>query len=346
VYIIVGATQMLGAHLAYAMLKQGQRVRAVMCSKCDDKNFTKHILSYYSGDYENLFNEIEWVEACPLDLEAMTEAFQGGEAVFYCRKPFLSTKHSFDDNIEEIRNVITAIRENSVKYFYYISSLDVLGQEPDYKLITENSQRNPKAKYPTMTMLNYMCEMEVQRALNEDIEGAIANTGIILGPGDWKTDTSRLFPLTLTYNYYAKGVTGFVSVNDVVKSLMTMARKKITGERFILVSENLSYHQVLKLMTQKLNAPEPKKYANSFRMTIYKACYIGKSLLTGRRPILDNAYFNRMTSFEIFSNKKSIGTLIVNYEPIEQVIEETAQIYLKENSSEIKKTYKFARNFF
>ena len=342
-YIIIGATQMLGAHLACAILKQGQRVRAVMCSKCDDVNFTKHILSCYSDDYETLFNEIEWTEACLSDPEALTEAFKGGDTVFYCRRPYLNTKHSMEDNIDEIRNVISAVRESSVEYFYYISSLDTLGQEPDYKLITETSQRNPKGKYPAMTMLNYMCETEVQRALNEDVKGAIANTGIILGPGDWKTDSSRLFPLTLTYNYYAKGVTGFVGVNDVVKCLMTMARKKITGEKYILVSENLSYHQVLKMMTQNLGAPEPQKYANSFRMTVYKFCYIGKSFLTGRRPLLDKAYFNRMTSFEIFSNRKSIGTLIVNYEPIERVIEETAQFYLKENTRRIKKN---ARNYF
>ena len=332
---------MSGAHLVCALLKQGHKIRAAKYGD-EDENITKKCLSFYFDDYENLFSEIEWVDVSRCDIFSLTEAMQEVKTVFYCLRPALNTKRTLEDNIEEIRSVLNAAREAQIGYFYYISTLDALGYESDYKEITEDTQRNPKGNYPAVSDLEYRCETEVFRALNEDLKGSVLNTGIILGPGDWKSDSSRMFSLSMTWGYYTKGVTGFVGVYDVIKCLLALERKKICGERFIAVSENLSYHQIMKIITQKFGIKEPLKFAGKFRLAVYKCCYIVKSLLTGRRPVADTAYFNRITSFNIYSNKKSIGRLIVNYEDIESVIEKICNIYVKDNIPEIKKIYKFA----
>jgi dihydroflavonol-4-reductase len=38
------------------------------------------------------------------------------------------------------------------------------------------------------------------------------------------------------FNYYTEGVTGFVSVQDVVKAMIQLVNSSIKNERFILVS--------------------------------------------------------------------------------------------------------------
>lgn len=332
---------MVGAHLTCSMLKLGIRVRATKC-KCDDIQKTKTYLSHFSDDYENLFNEIEWVDACSKDLDSMLDAMEGIDVVFDCERPYISAKHNFQSNIDEIRNIITAVADAEVNYFYYLSSLDALGDEPDCKEITELSQRNPKGKYSKISQLNYLCEMEVQRAFNEGLKGGIVNPGVILGPGDWKNDSSRIFSFAAHNSYYTKGVTAFVGIDDVVKCLMLMARTHITGEKFILFSQCLSYLEVLNMISRELGKKPPHKYVNHFRMFVYKVCYALKSLFVGRRPIIDAEYFGRLDGFKLYSNTKSKGRIIIDFEPIDQVVKDISDIYMKDSAYSSKNLTKFA----
>ena len=122
---------------------------------------------------------------------------------------------------------------------------------------------------------------------------------------------------------------------------MTLSRKKISGEKFILVAENLSYFQVMKMIAENFNTVNNLQYAGKYRMALYKSCYFVKSILIGRRPILDKNYFNKLTSFKLYSNAKSIGSLIIDYEDISEVVNKVCDIYTKDNTPEIKKFYKF-----
>lgn len=340
-YLVIGATEMVGAHLTCTMLKQGLRVRCTK-RKGDDILITKHYLSFYSNDYENLFSEIEWVDADSSDLESMLDAMEGIDVAFCCERPYLNSKHHFNDNIDEMRNILVAVQDAEVEYFYYLSSFEALGEEADCKEITETSERNPKGDYPVMSQLAYLCEMEVQRALNEGVKGGIVNPTVVIGPGDWKKDTSRIFTYALLKSYYTKGVTGFVGVNDVVKCLMSMAKKRITGEKFILCSQCISYYQLLKYIADSFGIKPPNKYANGFRLMIGKIMVFFKSLFIGRRPFIDDEFLNRLVSFKLYSNTKSMGRIIVDYEPIDQVVDEVCAIYLKDNPEKQKKIYKFA----
>lgn len=331
---------MIGAHLACALLKRGYDVRATI-TEYDDINKTKRIFSYYSDDYLNLFNEIKWFETPLDDYTALVEAATGANIVYFCCDIFLNQKFKPENQLEYIKNIISVLKETKTEYFYYVNTLDSLGEEPEFKEINEKSQRNPKGNYPKMSRLNFQCEMEVWKALNEELKGCILNTGIVLGPGDWRYDSSRIFSLANSYGYYTKGVTGFVGIYDVIKCLMTLSRKKISGEKFILVAENLSYFQVMKMIAENFNTVKKLKYAGKYRMALYKSCYFVKSLLIGRRPILDKNYFNKLTTFKLYSNAKSIGSLIIDYEDISEVVNKVCDIYTKDNTPEIKKFYKF-----
>ncbi len=323
---------MVGAHLVCALLRQGQSVRATRC-KGDLPEYTRHVLSFYTGDYEGQFNEIEWVDADYDDVTSLADAMKDITTVFCCKIPKLHHGHNVDDNVLEIKNILNAAQEQQVENFFYLSSYHALGEEPDTKEITELSQRNPKGKYDSFNLAHYRCEMEVQRAMEEGLNASIAAPTVVLGPGNWTTDTSHLFPDSAQRKYYAYGVTGFVGVNDVVKCLLTMARKKIYGEKFIVSSQNLGFRALHSLLAQKTGNPEPQKAAPQRAITLYKFCYAVKSIFTGRRPIVNNLYINCLTRFRLFDNSKSLRSLIAAYEPIESVIETISNIYKEEQSS-------------
>ena len=331
-YLVIGATEMVGAHLICSLLRQGQSVRATRC-KGDLPEYTKHVLSFYTDDYEGQFNEIEWVDIDYSDITSVADAMEDIDTVFCCKIPKLTRRHNIEANVAEIQNILTAAQETGIRDLFYLSSYHALGEEPDTKEITEESQRNPKGKYDSFNLAHYRCEMEVRRAMEEGLNASIAAPTVVLGPGNWTTDTSHLFADTTQRKYTTYGVTGFVGVNDVVKCLMTMSRKKIYGEKFIINSQNMSYRVLHSILANKIGAPVPETIAPKRVLTLYKICYAIKSLFTGRRPLINSLYIKSLTHFLLFDNSKSLHRLVAAYEPIESVIETISNIYKEEQSS-------------
>lgn len=332
VYLVIGATEMVGAHLVCTMLRQGLSVRATLCDG-ENPKYTKQVLSYYTNDFEGQYNEIEWAHVDYDDITSLQDAMQGVCTVFCCKIPDLQGGRSVNDNVLEVKNIINAAQESGIKNFIYLSSYRALGEEPDTKEITELSQRNPKGKYIKFDLAHYYCEMEVRRAMEEGFPSIITAPTVVLGPGNWLSDSSFLFSEAEKRKYYADGVTGFVGVNDVVKCLMALTRKEIYGEKYIISSQNMSYNALFKLIAQKMSLPEPTKLASKWVIRLYKFCYTIKSVFTGRRPIVNTPYIDSVKHFRLFDNSKSINSIIAAYEPIENVVEKIAGIYKKEKNA-------------
>lgn len=324
---------MVGAHLVCSLLQQGQSVRAVL-SPGDDPKYTKHILSLYSDDYELLYNEIDWVKTPLDDLSSLSDAVEDICVTLYCITPKLSSIRYIEDNVAEIKNVISAVQNSSCGYFLYISNISALGDEPDMTEISELSQRNPKGVYSQISQAYFQCEIEVRRAMQEGLNAGILNSAAVLGPGDWKTDSSSFIPESQNMKLYADGVTGLVGVNDLIKCIMIMVKEKY-NDSYIVCSENMSCGELIMYIDNNLNPNNKvkRKKASPLMLKIYKAAYAIKSILTGRRPIIDGEYFDNLTRFRLYSNRKSINKLITNYQTVEEVVETICNIYLKDKNA-------------
>ena len=104
----------------------------------------------------------------------------------------------------------------------------------------------------------YGAEMEVWRGSQEGIEVVIVNPGVILGSGFWDEGSGKLFTqINKGFKFYTEGITGFVGVNDVVKSMILLMKSNIKNERFILVSENKSFKNVLFAIADGLSKKKP-----------------------------------------------------------------------------------------
>ncbi|MCQ2250403.1 MAG: NAD-dependent epimerase/dehydratase family protein [Bacteroidales bacterium] len=310
---------MVGAHLVCTMLRQGFDVRATKCP-CDNTEYTKNILSLYSDDYENLYNEIEWVDADYDDPESMASVMEGVCVAFCCIQPTLTGKVSISHNVERIRNIAAAVRDSECEYMMYLSSVYALGEEPDLNDISEKSQRNPKGKYTKMSDAYYQCEMEVWRAMQEGLKAGIINAASVIGPGDWKFDRSKFVSNALMRNYYTDGVSGFVSINDLVKCIMAMAKQRICNENFVACGHNLCCKDLIYLFAKGLHADPPSRKASRIRIMFWKMRYAMQSLMEKRRPIVDDEFFHDLTQFRTYDNSKSINRIIISYEPIEDTI--------------------------
>ncbi|MCQ2973758.1 MAG: NAD-dependent epimerase/dehydratase family protein [Bacteroidales bacterium] len=331
--IVIGANNMLGAHTICSLLKKGKQVRALKRKNSNTLQFEK-ILSYYFLDFENIYTEIEWVEADPFDKDSLIEALEDAEVVYNCTWPviFQGKKHSdvVSVNVEATSILIDAAIDAGVEYFCHVSNVAALGDEPECKEISENSERNPKAKYSYFSQAAFLSEMEVWRGFEEGLKGAIISPSVILGPGDWCSDYSSIIKkIDKGINFYTQGVTGFVGVNDVVECMLSLTKQKIYSQKYIVSSQNLCFSKILFDFADCLKVKRPKYNANKFILTLAKYILKINTIFTKKNPKLTDDLINTLTNFKLYSNEKSINTLTAGYQPIDQVIEEICDIYQK-----------------
>ncbi len=330
-YLVIGPTTILGAHTICTLLQKGLPIRAVK-SDCSDMDRFRKIMGYYFSDCDNLFDEIDWVEADPFDRDSVADMLCEIDVVFNCSTPaFFGLKK--DDNI--INGIVTSTallvdeaRNAGVKYFCHVSNLQALGDEPEMKEITEKSERDPKGNYTEFSQASFLSEMEVWRAFEEGLPGSIINAGFIIGPGDWHKDSSAMFArVSRGLLFYTKGVTGFIGVNDLVRCMLSLSKQRFIKERFITVSQCMSFAELLFYIADNFGVKRPKFNVCKFMFAFLKVWYRIKYLFSRHNPRLNDDFISLITDFKLYSNSKSINTLVAGYQPIEQVVKEICKLY-------------------
>ncbi|MDH3795591.1 MAG: SDR family oxidoreductase, partial [Flavobacteriaceae bacterium] len=60
--LVTGATGLVGSHILFKLLAEGQQVRALFRAGSDLER-VKRVFGYYAPEPEKLFDKIEWYEA-------------------------------------------------------------------------------------------------------------------------------------------------------------------------------------------------------------------------------------------------------------------------------------------
>ena len=121
----------------------------------------------------------------------------------------------------------------------------------------------------------YGAEMEVWRGTQEGLNTVVVNPGIIIGPGYWHNGSGSLFKrIYKGMSHYTNGVVGFVGVNDVAQIMIKLMESNIINQRYILISENLSYKDFFTKVAALLHVKPPKKEATKLILNIAKEFYM------------------------------------------------------------------------
>ncbi|MGZ4035208.1 MAG: NAD-dependent epimerase/dehydratase family protein, partial [Bacteroidia bacterium] len=101
----------------------------------------------------------------------------------------------------------------------------------------------------------------------------------------------------------------FVDVRDVAHSMILLMNSKISGERFILSSENLSYKEIFFLMAKYFGKKPPKKNVTSLQAEIVWRLEAMKSALTGKKHLLTKETARTAQSTVKYDNTKILNAL-------------------------------------
>lgn len=320
--LVTGATGLVGSHLVLQLIMQDQAVKALFRKEKNKKNVLQ-VFEYYQKT--ELFGKIDWIQADILDVPSLEIAFENVATVYHC-----AALISFDPkdeeklrktNIEGTANVVNLSIDFGVKKLCYVSSIAALGDLKDFeKVITEETEWNPEAHHSDYAISKYGAEMEVWRGHQEGLEVVVVNPGVILGPIFWSDGSGEIYQRVKNgLPFYTKGGTGFVSVTDVVKEMINLMQSTIKNERFVLVSETLSYQTVTDLIAEKLKVNTPKIHAKKW-MTSIVWRLDGLLGLFGKKRTLSKDMARTLHTIDYYDSSKVKESIGMEFEKIAEYI--------------------------
>ncbi len=322
--LVTGGTGLVGSHLLYHLLRENDSIRAIH-QRDSDLNAVKKVFRFYGPETDSLFNKIRWVEAGLNDIPELEKAFDNVTCVYHC-----AALVSFDSkdyqklrrvNIDGTTNIVNLCISRHIEKLCFVSSVAAIENGAEGEAMDESDSWNNETDKSDYAISKYGAEMEVWRASQEGVPVVIVNPGVILGAGFWQKGSGKLFSsVQKGLKFYTEGVTGFVGVQDVVKIMIQLMKSAVINERFVVVSENLSYKNVLFMIADALKKDRPAIRINKFMAAfIWRFEYL-RSKITLSSPFLSRRTAKSALSNHPYTAKKIKNLLEFEFEPIEKCI--------------------------
>lgn len=337
--LVTGGTGLVGSHLLYELVKQGSMVRALKRPDSDISR-VKTTFSWYDSNYGSLFGNIEWIDGDLLDVHSLTAALDGVSHIYHCAGLVSFKKSDYQKLIQTnqrgTENIVNVSLQKGNIRFCHLSSIAALGGTKASETITEGSFWKTSRNNSVYSVSKYGAEREVWRASEEGLEMFILNPSVIIGPGNWNNGSSQIF---MTVNkgvpFYTEGVTGYVDVRDVTKIMVKLMESAITGERFVVSSDNLSYKQLSSMIASALGKKPPSVRLYHWMAGVawrldYLLSLLGKSS-TFTRHLARTAYHRYY-----YDSSKIRKLLDYKFLPIEESVAHTAKVFLSEQKNDLK----------
>lgn len=332
--LVTGGTGLVGAHMLYTLLKKGEQVKAIR-RDADSSKKTLRTFSYYTENPDELFEKIQWCTGDVTDIVSLIDAAEGVDEIFHCAGAVNFDPADFKKvmavNYHGTANVVDVCLKLGIKKLNHISSVAALGDVPDGHFISEETEWQIKDSNSAYSASKFKAEMEVLRGHAEGLDVCIVNPGVIIGPGDWTSGTCAIFNTIWNgLKFYAPGSLGCVDVRDVVSAMLELRERKIYGERFILVSENISFKDMFTQVADSLGRARPtKKFSKTAGIL---ACYIEKvkSKISGNPPLITRDAIEASFKNSLYSNKKAVEVLGFTFISLDKSINDTSELFIKE----------------
>jgi len=327
--LVTGGTGLVGSHLLYHLLLENDSVRAIH-QKNSDLNAVKNVFLSYTAEADELFHKIRWVEADLNDIPALETAFEEVHQVYHAAAivSFLSRDYQKMRrvNIEGTTNIVNLCISGQIEKLCFVSSVAAIENGAAGILIDESDNWNNNTDKSGYAITKYGAEMEVWRASQEGVPVVIVNPGVIIGSGFWHKGSGIMFRrVQKGLKFFTTGITGFVGVQDVVKIMSRLMNSSITNERYIVVSENLSYKQILFSIADELKKDRPRIRINKLMSEcIWRFEYL-RSKITLSPPLLTKRTARSALSHHPYTPDKIKKELNFEFESIDSCIHKTAK---------------------
>lgn len=324
--LVTGSTGLIGSHLMIDLLEKGETVRALVREN-SDTSLIQRVFDFYNK--AELFKKIEWCKGDVIDVPSLEEAMNEISVVYHCAAVVSfhpkDEEQMFKVNVEGTANVVNTALESSVELLVYVSSVAALGRTMSGDHITEKAGWKSGSLNTKYAISKNAAENEVWRGMEEGLDAVIVNPGMVIGPGDKNRSSGALLgKVESGLRFYPPGTNGFVDVRDVSKCMIRLVENRILKERFIIVSENLKFKEVLSEIARAFDKKPPSVEASpSLLKLAWKAMWIwekisGKKAMVTRDSVrasphdfyYDNSRVKEATGIEFIPVKDAVKNAV------------------------------------
>ena len=289
--LVTGATGFLGRNLILSLSEKKDNIIGQFRreKKLDEtRNF------FIANNEKEVFDKIIWIKADITNFSEVQILFDKVVEVYHCAAyvsmAFYKTNYLNLVNITGTTFIVDNCIDKKIKKLCFISSIAAIGEGTNNE-ITEETEWKPEIDKTPYSYSKYGSEMEVWRASQEGVPVVIVNPGIIVGNNLNNSQIQKI--IKNKFNFYTSGVSGFVTVEDVVEATIGLMEKKIKNERFILVSENISFKNFVSYVSKKnknysIKIPKSILYIIWFVECLFNHLRIRNKFLT--RALIRNLY--------------------------------------------------------
>ncbi len=332
--LVTGGTGLVGAHLLLLLAESGKPVRSLYRDSSTIKK-TKHLFSHYNKS--DLFESIEWKLGDVTDIPSLEEAFESIEQVYHCAA-YISFDPADEEelrkvNIEGTANMVNCALAFGIKKFCHVSSVSALGDVKEgEKVITEETEWNPEKDHADYAISKHGAETEVWRGWQEGLNVVIVNPGLIFGYGFWSQGSGEIFKAVYKGQYfYSKGKCGAVAVEDVVTIMIKLMESQISGERYTLLGENLTFREVFNAIADGMKKKRPAIHASPLMTDVaWRLDWFFSKLLFRKRKFTRSMAKSSHKPTE-FDNSKIIKALDYPFMDMKNYIKDIAAKFDKEH---------------
>lgn len=308
---VTGGSGLVGSFLIPALLEKGYTVKASYRSR----------IPQLSGA-----EQVQWLEGDILDPIFLREALQGVGYVFHCAGLVSYAPQDKEllkqVNIEGTANVVNACLEHGNVKLCHVSSIAAIGRPKGANILTENSKWDAAEYHSAYASSKYFGELEVWRGISEGLKAVIVNPSVILGPADWHRSSTQLFKYAFNEKpFYTEGGANFVDVRDVVEAMQRLTFSDISGEKFILNAEQMSYKGFFTAVAKCFGKKAPGiKVPSALTEVVWRLERV-RTWLTGGRPLITKETARITGKQHFFSNEKVRKATGMSFRPVNDSLE-------------------------
>jgi len=316
------------------LLKDGNKIKAL---KRDTSNLSWVNQLIKNHNLSSIAEQnLSWVNGSLFDINQLIDQITGCESIFHCAA-FVSFNSAdaqdvLDVNIKGTANMVDAALSAGIKEFCYVSSTAAIGTGKKNDTITEKTPWNLTENPSTYSISKHFAEREVWRGIEEGLDAVIVNPCVVIGPGEWgKSSTSLFTTVWKGLPFYTKGSNAFVAVEDVVKALLELRKRKIYNERFLVIGENRTFKSVFDKIADSLKKKKAYIEVTPFLAAIAWRLTGLLQILTKKKSTVSRESTASSMSKKVYDSRKLVKTLDFKFTSIDEAIDRTCATFVQTN---------------
>lgn len=321
--LVIGGTGFVGSYLLRYLVKTGHtNVRAIRRA---GSNFDL---------VREVADAVQWMEGDVLDPYSLEDAMTGVKQVYHCAAvvSYLpqDRKRVLAVNVEGTANVVNEALACGVEKLIFAGSTAAIGRPKEGFKADERTKWEYSKQMSNYALSKHLAELEVWRGAAEGLNVAVVNPAVILGAGRWEDGPLKIFPLVWrNFPICPPGRNGFVDVRDVARFMIRLMESDISGERFILSSENLEFQDLMAHIARALSRRAPSHKASAWVLQTARYFDALRSGISGRpREITREAVYHSSLQIE-YDNRKSAEALGWSYIPVADTVAEAGKLFVE-----------------